>query len=70
LRVGDEVRAWQGGECLVFDDTTEHEAWNRSNADRLVLLLDFLRPGIDDGAADVPPPAVQEMLRRRVQAPR
>ena len=41
LRVGDEVRNWQEGKCLVFDDTTEHEAWNRSDRTRVVLLIDF-----------------------------
>lgn len=65
LRVGDDVRPWREGECLVFDDTTEHEAWNRSDHDRLVLLLDFVRPGMEHVEADVPPAAVQEMLRRR-----
>src|SRR5262249_54322147 len=45
LRVGAETRAWREGECLIFDDTVEHEAWNRSASDRMVLLLDFLRPG-------------------------
>ncbi len=44
LRVGQQQRAWVPGECLVFDDTVEHEAWNRSNAERLVLLLDFAKP--------------------------
>jgi len=43
LRVGSETRPWREGECLVFDDTTEHEAWNRSDAGRVVLLLDFKR---------------------------
>ena len=41
LRVGDEVRAWEENKCLIFDDTLEHEAWNESDADRVVLLLDF-----------------------------
>jgi hypothetical protein len=27
----------------VFDDTQEHEAWNRGDGDRVVLLLDFKR---------------------------
>jgi beta-hydroxylase len=45
LRVGPETRSWEEGKTLVFDDTTEHEAWNRSNSDRVVLLLDFKRPG-------------------------
>jgi beta-hydroxylase len=43
LRVGDETRRWQEGGSLVFDDTSEHEAWNRSDAGRVVLLLDFKR---------------------------
>ncbi|MBD2188376.1 aspartyl/asparaginyl beta-hydroxylase domain-containing protein [Pseudanabaena mucicola] len=41
LRVGDEIRNWQEGKCLVFDDTTEHEAWNRGEQTRVVLLIDF-----------------------------
>jgi aspartyl/asparaginyl beta-hydroxylase (cupin superfamily) len=45
LRVGVETREWQEGRCLIFDDTVEHEAWNRSDRPRTVLLLDFVRPG-------------------------
>ena len=41
LRVGEEVRPWEAGQCLVFDDTLEHEAWNDADTDRVVLLLDF-----------------------------
>jgi ornithine lipid ester-linked acyl 2-hydroxylase len=41
LRVGDQLRPWQTGKCLVFDDTLEHEAWNRSDRTRIVMLLDF-----------------------------
>ena len=43
LRVGAEVKCWTEGRCLVFDDTLEHEAWNRSDQDRIVLLIDFIR---------------------------
>ena len=64
LRVGAETRPWRNGECLVFDDTVEHEAHNRSREDRIVLLLDFLRPGIDPTAVDVAPPDVQAMVAR------
>ncbi|MEB3360627.1 MAG: aspartyl/asparaginyl beta-hydroxylase domain-containing protein [Synechococcaceae cyanobacterium] len=49
LRVASEVRSWRPGECLVFDDTAEHEAWNRSDRTRVVLLLDF-RPQPSDPA--------------------
>lgn len=41
LRVGPDIQRWQEGRCLVFDDTMEHEAWNRSDRTRIVLLLDF-----------------------------
>jgi beta-hydroxylase len=44
LRVGTETRTWQEGGCLVFDDSTEHEAWNHSDRPRTVLLCDFLNP--------------------------
>lgn len=42
LRVQGETRRWREGEILVLDDRLEHEAWNRTGADRVVLLLDFV----------------------------
>jgi hypothetical protein len=45
LQVGSEVRRWHEGKCLVFDDTVEHSAWNNSTESRIVLLVDFVRPG-------------------------
>lgn len=44
LRVGSETREWRNGECLIFDDSIEHEAWNSSNKSRTVLLIDFINP--------------------------
>lgn len=44
LRVGNETRNWREGELLVFDDTIEHEAWNESERDRVVLIFDIWRP--------------------------
>lgn len=41
LRIGDEVRSWEEGRWLVFDDTPEHEAWNESDRWRCVLCMDF-----------------------------
>lgn len=43
IRVGSDVRSWSPGSCFVFDDTQEHEAWNRSDSTRVVLLFDFKR---------------------------
>jgi hypothetical protein len=44
LRVGSDVRAWEWGEAMLFDDTVEHEAWNESDRLRVVLLCDQWRP--------------------------
>lgn len=35
---------WQPGRCFAFDDTYEHEAWNRSATTRTVLLGDIWNP--------------------------
>ncbi|WP_136161628.1 aspartyl/asparaginyl beta-hydroxylase domain-containing protein [Sphingomonas flavalba] len=44
LRVGAETREWRDGEALVFDDSIEHEAWNRGDRTRVVLLFEIWRP--------------------------
>ena len=44
LRVGNHVREVREGEMLIFDDSTEHEAWNDSDATRAVLLFEIWRP--------------------------
>jgi aspartate beta-hydroxylase len=48
FRVGNEVREWVEGRAWIFDDTIEHEAWNRSAETRVVLLFDVWRPELDD----------------------
>ena len=47
FRVGGEARAWRPGELLVFDDSIEHEAWNNSKSDRVILIFDIWRPELD-----------------------
>jgi aspartyl/asparaginyl beta-hydroxylase (cupin superfamily) len=44
IRVGEDVRHWQEGKSLVFDDTFNHEAWNDTGEIRVVLFVDVLRP--------------------------
>jgi hypothetical protein len=46
FRVGDETREWETGKLLIFDDSIEHEAWNRSTQERVVLLFDIWRPDL------------------------
>ncbi len=44
MRVDRQIVHWREGECLVFDDTYEHEVWNDTGAVRVVLLVQFKRP--------------------------
>lgn len=48
LRVGGETHVWQEGRCVTFDDTFEHEAWNRSEHDRVVLIADSWNPDLSE----------------------
>jgi ornithine lipid ester-linked acyl 2-hydroxylase len=45
LRVGAETRGWIPGRFLAFNDMIQHESWNRGAARRVVMLIEFLRPG-------------------------
>lgn len=56
FRVGGETREWVEGECLAFDDTIEHEAWNESDALRAVLIFDVWNPHLT--------PAEQQLLKQ------
>ena|SRR5579863_811825 len=46
IRVGNETREWEQGKCLIFDDSFQHEAWNRSGQARVVLILDVWHPAL------------------------
>lgn len=53
FRVGTEVREWQPGTALVFDDTIEHEAWNDSDEERVILIFDVWNPLLTPAERDV-----------------
>lgn len=63
LLVGGETRRWQEGKCLLFDDSSEHSAWNDGPGDRIVLLVDLLNPNPNDrdGWALTPPELLFEL---------
>jgi aspartyl/asparaginyl beta-hydroxylase (cupin superfamily) len=44
IRVGDDVRHWEEGRSMVFDDTFNHEVWNDTDETRVVLFVDVMRP--------------------------
>ncbi|HYR00337.1 MAG TPA: aspartyl/asparaginyl beta-hydroxylase domain-containing protein [Casimicrobiaceae bacterium] len=48
LRVGNDARAPVEGKAWVFDDTIEHEAWNRSDRTRVILLFEIWRPELSE----------------------
>ncbi|MCC6918733.1 MAG: aspartyl/asparaginyl beta-hydroxylase domain-containing protein [Alphaproteobacteria bacterium] len=52
-RVGYEWRRWVEGECLVFDDSIEHEARNDSDQMRIVLIFDIWNPYLTLAERDV-----------------
>lgn len=52
IRVGSEIRGWEEGKCIVFDDTFEHEAWNKSDQTRVVLIFDVWNPELTAAERD------------------
>lgn len=48
FRVGNDVREWEPGKVWLFDDTVEHEAWNNSNEDRIVLIFEVWKPELSE----------------------
>lgn len=46
FRVADEIRHWEEGKCLIFDDSFEHEVWNCGSKTRFCLLTDVWHPDL------------------------
>ncbi|MDJ0534156.1 MAG: aspartyl/asparaginyl beta-hydroxylase domain-containing protein [Xenococcaceae cyanobacterium MO_207.B15] len=44
IRVANEIRHWEEGKAMFFDDSFRHEAWNEADGIRVVLFLDIVRP--------------------------
>jgi beta-hydroxylase len=42
IRVDNEIRHWEEGKCMLFDDSFRHEAWNETNETRVVLFIYFV----------------------------
>ena len=53
FRVGGETREWVPGKAFVFDDTIEHEAWNRSDTPRAVLIFDIWNPFLSEAEREL-----------------
>jgi aspartyl/asparaginyl beta-hydroxylase (cupin superfamily) len=53
FRVGSETREWVPGKAWVFDDTIEHQAWNRSDMPRAILIFDIWNPFLTAAERDL-----------------
>jgi aspartate beta-hydroxylase len=47
IRVANEQKQWENGKLLIFDDSFEHEVWHEGTEYRLVLILDFWHPDLN-----------------------
>jgi len=63
LRVGSQQRPWIEGEMLIFDDSMEHEAWNKSDRDRVVLLFEIWRPELSGEERELVSAALRAVRR-------
>jgi len=43
LKCNNVIKYWQNGKSFIFDDSLIHGAWNKSNFDRYVLIVDFVK---------------------------
>ena len=46
FRVGEKTRSWREGKTLFFDDSFNHEAWNRCDTERVVFQLVVVHPDV------------------------
>ena len=46
IRVGRDTCHWEEGTIFAFDDSFEHEAWNRADTDRVVLIFEVHHPDL------------------------
>jgi aspartate beta-hydroxylase len=53
VRVASEIRHWQEGQCLVFDDSFEHKVWNDCAQPRCVLVVNVWHPELSDLEVDI-----------------
>jgi len=60
IRVGGGSHRWREGEIMAFDDSFEHEAWNRADADRVVLIFEAHHPDLA--------PAEREAIQHSIEA--
>ncbi len=53
IKVGRETRRWEEGRVLAIQIAHRHYAWNRTDAHRVVLVVDVMRPPFLDRRYEV-----------------
>lgn len=48
IRSGAEWRTWRRGECLILDDSLEHEVLHAGKKRRVVLIVDCWHPDLNE----------------------
>jgi len=50
LKVADQIKYFEEGKCLIFDDSFEHSSWYKGTSDllRVVLIIDFWHPDLTE----------------------
>jgi hypothetical protein len=66
LRVGTQIRQWQDGKVLVFDDSFEHQVCHTGSRVRVVLMFNVVQPGVP---LDVVDRAAQATSTQYVETP-
>jgi aspartyl/asparaginyl beta-hydroxylase (cupin superfamily) len=44
FQVGKEQRSWNTGKLMIFNDAAYHTGWNKTDKERIVLMIDILKP--------------------------
>eukprot|EP00058_Branchiostoma_floridae_P002981 XP_002588469.1 hypothetical protein BRAFLDRAFT_259568 [Branchiostoma floridae] len=48
LRVADDIKTWEEGKVIIFDDSFEHEVWQEADSYRMILIIDMWHPDLSD----------------------
>lgn len=43
FQVNEQIMSWENGKCLLFKDSDKHMAWNNTEYDRIVLIVDVVK---------------------------
>jgi aspartyl/asparaginyl beta-hydroxylase (cupin superfamily) len=74
IRLKDQVYTWKEGQSVLFDDSWDHEVYNQSEGDRVVLIVDIRRPmpqpfdAVNRLAQSMMKPIYGRHIRRRLAA--